>query len=465
MVPVQALIPQVPSTLRRSNEHVRLCEWVANQTSLDNDERRVYVNQLVVHSDFLFGLSALVFLLKHQAISVTRLNLPMPVPEPIRPELSNLVGNTANTQMADYLGWKTRLKTFVKILAHLSFRLLGRRMPRTEKVIRSYVEDSLKIHQEHVHHAAVLVYPFRTSVLRQYRFLASQRAARRIVHLMGIPYRWLDAVRILLAVSVPDETLIRIETAAAKRHGDELAAWGVREVYSCSDSETTGWALNSRLGQHGVKTCNVVHGVGVYGPFLCFEQCSFLNQKQWDYYRPWSQVGHMIMLRDQEPQLDDRQCRQISRKAPTAIVLLRGNWENVRKNFEWRFEEEVLGVADRVARDLGVTFWIKFHPNAKKTIRRQLCAKYHARDLPALDSDQFGDHPVFINTLSTVYYAARKFGPVIFVQHPWQDPREVFGDQIEVTTLNHLPEVIAEMISAGENEPAVHDIDPNRGTD
>lgn len=453
VVPLRSLTRRVPSTLRRSDEHVQLCEWVANKASLDDDERCVYVNQLVVHSDLLFELTALAFLIKQQAIKVTRLTLPMPVPEPIREHLANVISKQHNRPKPAYLGWRSRLKTCLKILAHFGFRSLGRRLPRTEKVIRSYVEDSLKAHQKHAQDAAILVYPFKTSILRQWRFLSSQRAARRTVHLTGFPYHWLDPLRILRAVSAADETLIRIETAAAKRHGDELAAKGIREVFSCSDSETTGWALNNRLSRHGVRTHNVVHGVGVYGPYLWFEHGAFFNQKQWDYYRPRSRITSVTMLRDQDQQLDERRRKEASRAIPSDIVLLRGNWENVHKIFELEFEEQVADVAAQAARDLGITFWIKFHPNTRKSIRQQLCTKYRARDLPALDSDKCGDHPLFINTLSTVYYTARNFGPVIFVRHPWQDPREVFGDRIQTTTLSDLPKVIYESISPSRTEP------------
>lgn len=447
-IKLTSLLQRVPSTVRRSEEHLRLCEWVADQANLEEDARCVYVNQLVMHSRLLLGVSGLRFLIREQAISAVRLRSPVPLPSGIELDMPSLAIIFPAGTNRNYLSWRTYGKVFLKIWTHGLYRLVGRifgRLPQRSQAIRAYVERSLVSHKEHLASSVILAYPYKTNWLRQFRFFRGRQIGKLRLYLMGLPYGWFDSLRLLLGLGRRDEAIITLEVAAAERHARELHRWGFQEVYSDSESETIGWVLNGKLQEHGIRTTNVVHGIGVYGPYLLFDECHFLNAPQQEYYRHRSRLGSAKILRE-----DINPPSQIAEKnspaSHDAIVLLRGNWGNAGKEFERDFETQVAAKIREIAREWGLPFWVKFHPNSGKREQQKFCEQYSVQPAPSLTDDPPWKAPVFINTLSTVYYQAREFGPVIFARHPWQDPRDVFGNEITTATLDELPGVIEHLV-------------------
>ncbi|MEQ1903433.1 MAG: hypothetical protein ABL888_04550 [Pirellulaceae bacterium] len=314
-------------------------------------------------------------------------------------------------------------------------------------MIRAYVETTVRSHSDASNQAMIFTYPFKMNFRRQMQYWRNSWAKSKPVYLMGLPYRWRDPFRLLLNWRNRDLQAVRTEIRAHRCHADEIHKWGFHTVLSDSESETSGCILNKALSTHGIKTANVSHGVGVYGPYIFFDECEFYNESQFEYYRRYSEIAAQRFL-VHSPKRDSNPTRIPAPSKPRStkpvLVMLKGNWDNAGKYFEDQFENEVVSRLKSIALDLKLELFIKFHPNTRTRVRARICKANQARELlgPAFS---IPGEAIFVNTLSTVYYSYFDVGPVVFAHDRLQDPRAFFGPGILAVELDDLRSTLEQL--------------------
>ena len=446
-VPLTTIARQAPSLVRRSTEHLSLCERVASSKPLNADEHRVYVNHLVVHSTFLLEISSLLFLIQQNQVEVKRLVVSREFPDQLDFAGRKLVVETRGRKSDQFLPTRFFLWFLLKLVGHMAFRRSSRPQKHQGIMIRAYVETTMRSHSDESQQNVIFAYPFKTNFRRQLRYLRSSWAKSKPVFLMGLPYRWLDPFRLLVNWRNRDLQAVRTEIRAHHCHADEIHKWGFHTVLSDSESETSGCILNEALSGHGVKTANVSHGVGVYGPYIFFDECKFYNESQFEYYRRYSEIAEPRYL-VHSPKGNSTSADTVpappTQSSKPVLVMLKGNWDNAGKYFEDQFETTVISRLKSIALDLKLEFFIKFHPNTNTRDRARICKENHAQELLGPASSVGGD-AIFVNTLSTVYYSCFDIGPVVFAFDRLQDPRAVFGPGILAVELDDLRSTLEQL--------------------
>jgi hypothetical protein len=436
---------QAPSLVRRSPEHLSLCERIASARQLGEEEHRVYVNHLVMHSTILWEISSFLFLLRHNQLEVKRLMIGQTLPDLSEFAGRNLVVENCGRNSDQFLPTRFFLWFLLKLFAHAVFRRFSRPQKHSGVLIRAYVETTVGSHTDTPNQTVVFTYPFKTNFRRQLRYWRSSWGKDKPVHLMGLPYRWLDPLRLLINWRNRDLQAVRTENRAHRCHAEEIHKWGFHTVLSDSESESSGCVLNKALSSYGIKTANVAHGVGVYGPYIFFDECKFYNESQMEYYRRYSEIAEpRFLVHSPKRNLHSTKAGPSLPAAKPVLVMLKGNWDNAGKYFEDQFENEVVSRLKSIALDLKLELFIKFHPNTRTRIRERICKKNQARELLGPASAIQGE-AIFINTLSTVYYSCFDVGPVVFAHDRLQDPRAFFGPGILAVELNDLRSTLEQL--------------------
>ncbi len=445
-VPLRTITREAPSLVRRSAEHLGLCERIASAAMLSKDEHRVYVNHLVVHSAILLDVSSLLYLIRHDRIAVKRLVVQQALPDLADFGGQNLLVESGNRIRDNYLPTRFFLWFLLKLVGHTVYRRFTRPKKNQGVLVRAYVETTIRSHSDMPEQTVVFTYPFKTNFRRQLRYWRGAWAKRKPVYLMGLPYRWLDPLTLVANWFRRDCHVVQTEINAHRRHAKEIHTWGFHTVLSDSESETSGYILNSSLGRLGVKTVNVSHGVGVYGPYIFFDECEFYNESQFEYYcRDCKIVAPRFLIHSRQRNSGATSTSpRLLRASKPVLVMLKGNWDNAGKYFEDHFENEVLTRLKSIAIDLNAELLIKFHPNTRTSVRERVCRNNQARELRGPATSIEGE-AIFVNTLSSVYYSSFDVGPVVFAYDKLQDPREFFGPGILAVELQDLKSTLEQL--------------------
>lgn len=435
----------VPSTVRCLQEHVLLCERVAKLAATDPVEFPVYVNHLVIHSNVLLQFSSLLFLIRTGEIDANKVVIDFELPANID-DLGGgdlVVEYSRKQPRRNYLRNGLFVSFFFKFCAHRLYRLLRRRLSPSDKLIRAYVDTTIRSYEGVVSESNVFVYPFKTNFFRQVEFLRHCRRRQLPATRMGLPYRIMAMFGLLWKFNRRDMQLVRIEIAVHRAHAIEIEKLGFKEVLSDSESETVGCVLNQELRNRDIVTVNTCHGVGVYGPYIDFEHCVFFNPIQKEFYDNRAHIRHFYYRRSAK--LDEITQGPTKDLGPVQIVLLQGNWENAGKLYEMEFEARVSHELKRIAVELDIPFVIKVHPN---TNAAQIQGIEQEFGVPAKKQlDRLGKRRfIFVNTLSTAYYSFLNCGPILFARDQLLDPTLVFGDSICTVYVDDLASKIGSML-------------------
>ena len=428
-LPLSELPKRVPYLCFRGTTHLKICHLLADQMLQrwqvdDTTTRQVYVNFIAIRSPQARQYTALVELVRNAGLAV------------------QVVGtNELGTILADFLPdgvhWKTdgtvpegllQRKAFsnfaVKSATHALYRWIGWATSTWKghpQAIRAYFDIAERVYRDEVDHSLLLTYPFKTNVRRHMRFIIDNVRRGRRVRLTGLPYGLGSAVRVATASKHRDHVLIKAEIRAQRKHADELYDAGIRKLCVSDEARPAAIAFHRRFMERGGESINAVHGIGVYGPYIAFQEARFLNHQQKSYYQPYGTWATARIMNAADP-IDVEATYQPG--APPTIVFFQGNWKNAGKFYEWQVEQRAISEVASIRKELKLDFVIKTHPSLGSDQLRELRALDGVRVTTAPCRDLA--NPIFVNTLSSAYFDYRSNGPCLFLEDNLLRPRGAF---------------------------------------
>ncbi len=453
ILPLSAIRNRSPSTVRCMPEHVELCERAAKLLTDDPTEFSVYVNHLVIHSSVLLQLSSLLYFLRSGELKARKLVIDVELPN-----LEEFGGKDLEVEYSkrkpsrNFLRRGLFISFFFKFCAHRLYRLLRRRISPSRQLIRAYVDTTTRAYQSQIQNSVIYIYPFKTNFFRQVEFLRECHRTKLPATRMGLPYPIWSIFGLLWRFRNRDLPLIRIEINAHRAHANEISKAGFATVFSDSESETTGWVLNQELRKQDITTINTCHGVGVYGPYIDFDQCVFYNPMQRQFYDQRARIGKYFYRATSIAAIE--KTRSGAKSSSLQIVLLQGNWKNAGKLYELEFETRLTHQLKSIAAELNCEFVIKVHPNTSDSQIKDIESEFGIPAIKHLEETAQLRH-VFINTLSTAYYSFMNRGPILFATDHLLDPGLVFGETIEKVTEGNMKAKIQSLQDSEAFEQAI----------
>jgi len=439
-VDLAELPKRIPHLCYATELHVRISERFAQRANLAEPAHQVYVNYLATRSNLVRQTTALAFLLSTGQLSVRSITSDF-----IGPDFADLLGGEFEIHLLKpvrtNLIHDSQFRWFaMRVLSHKLFRLLGKwKKIKCTKLIRAHFDLIEKAYPQLIEQVPIFIYPFKTNVFRQRRFLAKCRRLKRSFSHAGFPYRFLDVLRTWRFWNQRDKVLVDAEVRAMVLHAKEITDRGVKEIFVSDEREMGGWVLHEELRKRGVRSTNTFHGIGVYGPYMSYHHLQAYTDPQIDYCRLRGRFGSHAY----HPVRAAARSWSIPRHDPyrPMIVYVQSNWRQAGKQYEEHFENQAIATAIQISRELEFPFYIKVHPSTKRRLQQRTKRMFNTEMIANMD-EVTGHAPIFLNTLSTAYFDLLSLGPTIFMADDLIDPELVFG-KVPSVKLDRLPAVLA----------------------
>jgi len=441
--PLPSLAATVAYDVFQTPLHVEVCRALATGRNWQGDTFRVGVNWLVHRCARPKDLSALLWHSQQGAVKEICCG------REAAAVLRELACPAAITETAgaepSLVPFRQRLVFAMKVALHRAYRMFSRKL-RTPDVIRAWVEVSEKLFLEQCPTSTILLYPFILNLKRHLVFIRRARKLYPHVTFAGIPYRVRDAVRVLFA-GEPAEAMAEAEALAFRRYARELAASGVRQIYTSDEYEPAGVALHEEGRELGIRSVNAAHGLGVFCPYVAHDEFRYLNPSQVKFYSRYSPGVRFTPRPIEIKRLFDGPAVGFH----PVVVLLYQNFAAYRIWYETKMQAELIDRSRAAASAAGLPFVIKAHPNQKRA-ELDAMAKRYGVQVTRLFSEHAGTNPIFLNIHSTAWYDSLATGPVLTFKTGSLTPEVYYGDDLALVTPESLEPMFRRLCGQAEWE-------------
>jgi hypothetical protein len=168
---------------------------------------------------------------------------------------------------------------------------------KSNTVIRSWVDDAEKIYKAEFKTSIILIYPFLLNPLRGLRYIRHCFKNYKYPVLVGIPYNFIDLIRIIFSKGVSfDGALIEFENKAMVKHANLFKDFNI--IYTSDEYMVNSHVLHSILMQQSKKVINKAHGIGFYSPYVNYDEMHMYNENQINHYRTKNKSISYFILKE-----------------------------------------------------------------------------------------------------------------------------------------------------------------------
>ncbi len=431
---------QVPASIYASEVHDDVCYFIAKSVMQGKDEEfvKLYTNILLLKSKKTRVLSALIYLIDHDALYPDEIHC-MYVDSEF---FSHFLGKRSDTikifggkKYTDLLDTKYRYVVFpAKAMIHNLYRLLQRKVSYKPQCIKTYVEDTIRFYPDEIKESTIMIYPFNLNFNRQRGFINyCKKNHPEDYTLMGINYSLFRLLFFFFRYRMGDEAIVRLEYDGYKRHAKELLSKGLRKLYTLDEYEAASFVMHGYLMKNGVYVVNKTHGVGGYCLFLNYSKLYVYTSKQYKRYKKWN-PDLQIVYND----LKIEDAKKETRSDAIEVVIMNGNMQAYGLYYEEDLERKIIEKLKESCDELGLRFSIKFHPNTFEKDKEI----YKKMGISIVESVDSIENPLFVTIFSTSFYDFLKYGPFVFLSDDLLNPKDVFGDDIEYTNYEDAKETL-----------------------
>ncbi|MFK7800615.1 MAG: hypothetical protein AB8G95_03190 [Anaerolineae bacterium] len=430
------LIDLVSRDVYFTGTNYEVARFLAEKFGIENViKQKVLVNTLFFRSRFVKMWCALIWLIRENEIDVVEINsnheFTAALSEQFLPSDITTISKDPTENML--LPNSMYFRIAVKIVINLLYRIFFIRKSDSTQYVRAWVDVSKQIYEQEFKQARILVYPFILNFRRHFRFLYQTFFVdKSSVSLCGLPYRIKDIGTLVKGYFTKDiKSIIEVEYGAYNRHAVELVALGAETIYTTDEFDPVGIAFNEELVRNGVRVVNTTHGVGVYMPYVAYNDFYVFNQAQIEYYSRYNQVDRYLYRSRQNsaPKFSGAESGEFQ----FGLVYIYAPFEP-KKVFEYEFkiQEELMAYLKKLASKTGTPFYIKTHPNQSETSKDALKSQCDSVCNQWIDIPL--NNPVFVHIKSTAYYDLYEIAPVITYKSKFLFPEVYFGETIQTVS-------------------------------
>ena len=432
-LPFSDLAKHVSQDVYFTETHFEIASFLAGKFKFpDVLEKKVFVNTIFFRSPFAKTWCALVYLIRENALKVKEIHSnhihTIALSEQFLPSDIHVI--VSSPPISALLPTKLYIRTILKVLINLFYRIFFIRKTNKTRYIRAWVDVSKHIYEEEFEDSRILIYPFILNLRRHFRFFYQcYFIDKSNITLCGLPYKLKDIVVLLKGLSSKDEQLLTtVESRAYRQHASELLELGLKRIYTTDEFDAVGIALNHQLMKGGAHTTNTAHGIGVYMPFVAYNDFFVFNQAQKSYYSKHSLIENYFFRDKQnsEPVFSGDPTKGFQ---PAFVYLFQPYLPRQSFEYECDTQDRLIKSLQELALKLQVPFYIKSHPNQSEKSKEELhplcslvCNRW--QDIPVAN-------PIFFHLNSTAYYDLYKKGPVLTYKSKFLFPDIYFGKKIK----------------------------------
>ncbi len=305
---------------------------------------------------------------------------------------------------------------------------------KSNTVIRSWVDDAEKIYKDEFETSIILIYPFFLNPLRGLRYIRHCFKNYKHPVLVGIPYSFIDLIRIIFSKGVAfDEALIEFENMAMVRHASLFQDFNI--IYTSDEYMVNSHVLHSILKQQFKKVINKAHGIGFYSPYVDYDEMHMYNENQINHYRNKNKSISYYILKEY---IIDKITYSPDKK-PAIVFIDHGNLERFNLFYESKLQHETILILIDICEKLNYPFFTKFSLQTSLAGIETFIKKYRntlvCNNIEMLSLE---NNILFVNLFSTAYYDFSKYGEVLFIETDIFKPALMFGNKIECSTFENL---------------------------
>jgi hypothetical protein len=345
--------------------------------------------------------------------------------------------------LVSWIDRKELLRALVKTPVYRIFGALSKFDPErspSDAVVRTWADDAEALYKDEFKTSVVFIYPFVVNISRGLRHIRRCFATYPHAYLMGVPYSFRRAVRLLWSRGRSfDLGLVDLELTAIRLHAHAFGAF--RTVYTSDEYMVSSHALHRVLTKRGTKVVNKAHGIGFYGPCVHYSEMHVFNERQASHY---ARLSPHVPSQVQQRSVDEN---VYSAGHSGALVIVdQGDLRRHGFHYEYEVQQDVLRRAARFSTNTGTRLFIKFHPNRPASERRKVL-DVHPEAQPLADPKSLaGFNLLFINLYSTTYFDWSHLGKFLFVQTEQFRPTALFGEDIRVASPDEFEETVAGLL-------------------
>ncbi|MFO0472521.1 MAG: hypothetical protein ACK51Z_15970 [Pseudomonadota bacterium] len=340
------------------------------------------------------------------------------------------------------LSWKELAAVTLKVLAHRTFAVIGRRRWRQLGALgprafrKCYVDDIELVFDPAEPGVMRAVYPFPLSVRRQWRYLKSIRSRGIAFAFAGHAYGWGDWLR--LAWRRDRESLARLEARSQIVHAREVAALGVGTVQVSDEFNLGSLEFSRTLARLGVHVVNSAHGVGKYLPAHAYREFWVLTRKQQQYYVPLIDCRYALRtLNDQQGGTGATTRTEPDGQAHAHIVLLSQCFPGLTPLVGVNEAAIIERLASAFGSRADMTLYFKPHPT-----QGECPPPPGFVTLPSLAHVNSRPGTVFISQYSTCQIDPSFKGRKLLVRRGLIHPEICFDDEDNILSLDELVQTL-----------------------
>ncbi len=429
------LISMVPYSVYNSDLQDKVCFYLSKRVFKDvnTEDFKLYVNLLLLKSKKTKELTSLIFLIKQNIIYVKEINCSY-VEKIFFDEFINdkRIFYNINFNSYNLIDIKYKYLIFpIKILIHNIYRILKRNIEYKSKIIKTYVEDTLKFYPDQMNQSTILIYPFNLNIRRQKNFIDYCKLHHKDSYsLMGLPYNVIEYL-ISLKNHNTDKSIVNSEKKSYMLHAKELIDKRIMELYTLDEYEASSFVMHNKLINNKIFVLNKTHGIGTYCLFLKYSRLEVYTEKQYSRYIEWNSDLYVTF---QKINIKSKYYKNKN----VSLVFILGNMKTYNLKYEEQLEFKMLHKIRDIATNLNMDFFIKFHPNTSYKIRENY--KYlkikEIKDITELNN------PLYFTVMSAAFFDFLKSGPFIFTKDNIFNPEDIFGKNILCCDYENCQEII-----------------------
>jgi hypothetical protein len=305
---------------------------------------------------------------------------------------------------------------------------------KSNTVIRSWVDDAEKIYKAEFKTSIILIYPFLLNPLRGLRYIRNCFKNYKYPVLVGIPYNFIDLIRIIFSKGVSfDGALIEFENKAMVKHANLFKDFNI--IYTSDEYMVNSHVLHSILMQQSKKVINKAHGIGFYSPYVNYDEMHMYNENQINHYRTKNKSISYFILKES---IIDSYIFTTAKK-PAIVFIDHGNLEQYNLFYESKLQHETILFLIDFCKKLEYPLYIKFSPQTSSTGIDAVLKKYkYTLICSNVEKLSLENNILFVNLFSTAYYDFSKYGKVLFIETDIFKPALMFGNDIECSSFENL---------------------------
>lgn len=420
-VPLSVLVHQVSRSIYLTRSHLEICERLAGKKFSNPDLNKLYVNLVFQKSEKARQLSALAALIKADKVNVLKVTSDF-----ITPDFRDVLGSGIDIEFSRNKNCNLLSKTIcityiIKILLNMFYRLFrNKNLLSSDIVVKAFNRKSEQILGNYFSKAVVLLYPiYPVHFIGDMKFYLHCFLNYDRVSFFGLPYRFSDAIRIIVNCRALDEPLAQIEYAVQLRHANEIIGLDPR-LFLTSDQEfgPGSFVLHRYLSSKHCDTICRSHGAWVDCPIIFYDEYHLFCSGQLEFFSLRNQDVQFILESPHEShgKLELQISEVPSKFSPVVIFVHQGfgrsnlSW-NGNFDYEANFEKKAISSAARICQRLGIEFRVKPHPSVGV---RKVKKDFRIDTISSM-AELNGEHPIFLNIDSSAFFDFRRLGPTVFV--------------------------------------------------